>query len=594
MFCTDISESSNCGKISLGHGVPGTILQMPPGCGPSKYAVAKSLLPSEDQVLPGHLQKRYYSHKPVIYDLTFDYDWIKVPRDLGDTQLRIDFSNEVGYWDQIVDKAASKKHRKRSLRAVGGNHKRWLEEEYREDVHFGGLSRDELHKRWFGSDVLDWLNGFFNPSITREFSHNIDEIFTAKIVDERWSCNISGVDVEASILAQALMHVQVSTSFGFTLITKLSLPLDLSQSYLYFTNNGEVTATFTLEALAKVAYNSGDREILQLPFPGATFRIPKLVTIGPNFRLLGSMDASLTLSATIESQVDIAKWNIQQTLPDSTSDWNPKAIDPPDFGNTGSFEGIQQPTFHAGVTAEGQVTAHLKPTFEFGIRFDDTWNVGAASAAVVADSYVRFMAAAGANTGSTCPFTYGIDIGANLYTIVEAPSSFGWAPRNFPIISTAPRHVKPGGTCPVISGSSAPSLRTTAIDPSTMISTASVANTSKQHLTKRVGVYGPPFHLPKSAIFCPNPEIDGSDTGSNCATISGWEQDQLSTFGKRDITPNWHWYDKRTRTAKPALKFCEPTAPQKVKSPTYDTSGTLLQVSLQFVSLGRNCPNMRS
>ena len=31
MTCTDTSEASNCYKINLGHGVPGTILEMPAG-----------------------------------------------------------------------------------------------------------------------------------------------------------------------------------------------------------------------------------------------------------------------------------------------------------------------------------------------------------------------------------------------------------------------------------------------------------------------------------------------------------------------------------------------------------------------------------
>ena len=31
MMCTDLSESSNCDKIYLGHGAPGTIVEMPKG-----------------------------------------------------------------------------------------------------------------------------------------------------------------------------------------------------------------------------------------------------------------------------------------------------------------------------------------------------------------------------------------------------------------------------------------------------------------------------------------------------------------------------------------------------------------------------------
>ena len=72
----------------------GTILEMPTGCGPGKYAVVKSMEPAKDQTLPHHLMKRDLSFKPVVYDLAFDYDFTRVPQDFGSTQLRVDYSNE--------------------------------------------------------------------------------------------------------------------------------------------------------------------------------------------------------------------------------------------------------------------------------------------------------------------------------------------------------------------------------------------------------------------------------------------------------------------------------------------------------------------
>jgi chitinase len=95
MICMDASESSNCYKIGLGHGVPGTILEMPPRCGHSKYVVAKAMEISKNQTIPDKLRKRSLVRNPVVYDLTYDFEWARVPRDLGDTQLRVDFSNEV-------------------------------------------------------------------------------------------------------------------------------------------------------------------------------------------------------------------------------------------------------------------------------------------------------------------------------------------------------------------------------------------------------------------------------------------------------------------------------------------------------------------
>jgi chitinase len=97
IYCSN-DNTTKCDEIHLGHGVPGTVLEMPPGCGPSRYAVAKSLVTSDKQHFPNHLEKRTYAHKPTIYDLTFDFEWQRVPRDLGETQMRLDYSNEIGYW----------------------------------------------------------------------------------------------------------------------------------------------------------------------------------------------------------------------------------------------------------------------------------------------------------------------------------------------------------------------------------------------------------------------------------------------------------------------------------------------------------------
>jgi chitinase len=361
MVCTDFSENSNCQKIHLGHGVRGTILQMPKGCGPGKYAVAKSLEPAKHQLLPRHLS--HLGPRAVVQNLTFNYDFTLVPRDQGETQMRIDFSNQDNYWDEIVAGSVSKnKKQKRSLDDVGGSHIRWLEEEFRDDYYFGALNKRDLEERWFGSSIIDWLSRMVHPEIHREFTHDIDETFTAKIVEESWSCERDDVGYEGHITATALTRMKVSTSFGFTLIiSSLKLPLDLSKSYLTFYNKGEVTATLTLEAVAKVFY-SKEKTILTLPFPGASFRIPGIATIGPNLHLTGSLDASLAVAGTVETKINIAKWEVRQTLPDDgNNEYKPTEIAPgnPDLGQTGSFDGLQKPKFFAGVSVQGDITAKL-------------------------------------------------------------------------------------------------------------------------------------------------------------------------------------------------------------------------------------------
>lgn len=43
-------------------------------------------------------------------------------------------------------------------------------------------------------------------------------------------------------------------------------------------------------------------------FPGATFRVPGIVTVGPNLAVYGRVDATLAVSGKIEARAEIASW----------------------------------------------------------------------------------------------------------------------------------------------------------------------------------------------------------------------------------------------------------------------------------------------
>lgn len=276
VICTDSSEDSLCDKIHLGKGVPGTILQMPESCGPGRYAVAKDFQLSANQTLAGHLAKRD-SGSSQVHDLTYDYDFRRVPRDYGKSQMRIDFSNEKGYWDAVVNRPGQGKT-KRDQSSLHENPKRWMEEEWREVYHSKSVSRDDLHKRWFGEDVLAWLRNLVHVSVeaTKEITHTVDETVEVILIDQQFGpCPVGPAQAQANVRSTVNAHLQVDTSFGLTIIATLGEDLDLSQSYLFFKNKGEVTAKFELDAVASLTYSSGDIKLFGLDdFPGATFRVP--------------------------------------------------------------------------------------------------------------------------------------------------------------------------------------------------------------------------------------------------------------------------------------------------------------------------------
>ncbi|KAI1776334.1 family 18 glycosyl hydrolase [Hypoxylon cercidicola] len=587
MVCTDVSEESNCDHIRRGHGVPGTILQMPKGCGPGKYAVAVDMAVSKNQSLPQHIRKRKLHHNPIIYDLTFDYDFSRVPRDFGETQMRVDFSNQEGYWDNVVAAAASKKHKvKRSLQEVNGNHRRWLEEEWRDDMHYGALSRDDLHKRWFGSDVLDWLGGLLNINIKKEKRHDYEEDISVIILQEDWTCERPNTKFQAKLDAVATASLKMSSSFGFTLITTLRPPpLDLSKSFLHFDNEGIIEAIFTIDALARVDWDSKDFPLgPPIPFPGGSFKIPGIMTIGPELILQARLKAGIKVEGHVEARVTLADWDIRQTYPQQTDQYDPKTEDPPkrDMNN----QGLLQPTFDASVEASGYVEAHLMPTISFGIDFADYWQVGRASADLVADGWVR-MRAKSDLVGGDCAFGYGIDAGVVLLAQATAPDYFDWHPEPLPLGRLEGTIVPKEGEWECLT---ADNIKRT-IDAPDHNSTHSLITRSSLHsgLNKRLVPYGPVIKLPSAEKLCPSKGgAAGVTPCSQTFAVDGMyaDADDISSFTRRssDYTilnvtesdaESLHLHQWVERLRKTPLSICDGDAKMLVKFPEYDTNGDI-------------------
>ncbi|KLU86622.1 hypothetical protein MAPG_05634 [Magnaporthiopsis poae ATCC 64411] len=401
MLCTDQSETSNCGKIHLGHGVPGTIIQMPEGCGPGN---------------PPGLDA---SESSPVFDLTFDYDFRRAPRDLGNTQLRIDFSNEPKYWDRVVDEPARGKKTKRSLEDVSGSHKRWLEEEWRDDAHFNDLTPEELHKWWFGQDVIGWLKGLRNgASGGIDRSHSYSDTFILKLIDRRVGCP----DVDAELEVEAETSVDVDVDYGFTLIATLGSDealVDLGKSYLYFRDGGDVSAEFAVEAAVMARFDAKDVLLLSADEFGAAFSVPGIVTIGPDFKLSGRLEGQATLGVKFRASTELAEWDTGRTYPAENDEWVPESDKSP---NEDGARILEAPEFEWDFTLDGRVTARVEPAVAFGVDFnEDLLPVDGCAVNLVADGRVTFPA-------------------------VDAPATFGWAlPGSpYPIVSLDPVAIYPG------------------------------------------------------------------------------------------------------------------------------------------------------
>lgn len=237
--CTDESDSSNCGDIFLGQ-VADTIVKMPDGCGPGKYAVAVSMTPSTDHELPGvlgkHLEKRGIS-TPRVYDLTYDYDYSPIVK-RGDkrVKIRIDYSTDPGYWAEIV--AAQPGNYKRRIKSRSDFEvvKREMQEEVDRNHegswpdfldHKFSLDRrstpehelHELHARWFSYDLARWMDRFSKVDEAFEVaSYSVNDRVRWNLFSWTQICELMGIPTEMYMRVWADLDINVETTAELNLI----------------------------------------------------------------------------------------------------------------------------------------------------------------------------------------------------------------------------------------------------------------------------------------------------------------------------------------------------------------------------------------
>lgn len=268
IVCTDHSEDSNCHELWLG-GIETKVLKMPAGCGPGKYAMGLSLRAIENEPAPPHVTIRSLGKKPpTIYELAFDFDFSPLQRRDSNVLLRIDYSDNPGYWSEIV--AAPAGQQKRDMHAE-------VEHEHAGDWH-GYLDRrfarerratpdadlNVLHERWLSILIDDWYNRMrdvdYDVDVLR---HRIQDSFVFTLFDETKVCQLRpGVTQTLHARLEAILTLAIETTAQLTLIGRMGDLASFKQSHLTFRNKGIIVGTFDFEAYAELRFGTLQKEIL--------------------------------------------------------------------------------------------------------------------------------------------------------------------------------------------------------------------------------------------------------------------------------------------------------------------------------------------
>ncbi|OTA84778.1 glycoside hydrolase family 18 protein [Hypoxylon sp. CO27-5] len=439
IVCTDHSEDSNCHELWLG-GIKTKVLKMPTGCGPGKYAMGVSLEVVENESPPSYVNIRSLSprSKPTVYKLTFDFDFSPLQKRDSNVLLRIDYSDNPGYWSEIV--AAPAGQQKRDMHAEvkrehAGDWHSYLDRRFaRERRETSEEELHLLHERWLSIVLDDWYNRMrdvdYDVDVLR---HSIQDSFVFTLFDETKVCQIAtGVTQTVHAKLEAILSVLIETTAQLTLIGRMGDLTSFKQSHLTFRNKGVIVGTFDFEAYAELRFGTLQKEIVGLAPLGASVYIPGIVTIGPQFKVLAGLDGTVNVHANARFTVDLGNWDIMQQLPlrdgvpynfgqdnEDSAGWDGVL-------NTVANSSLGNTEFEWDVSAEGSVQLSVTPQITFGIVFDPKLgDIPNAAVDFGVDTYGVLFGKAGISSGSDFTYCYGLDVGYDVFARVEAPSLFG-------------------------------------------------------------------------------------------------------------------------------------------------------------------------
>ncbi len=149
IYCNHKQNSPECQRLWL-NGAEDTIIRLPSHVGEGPYArvVSLNLAELEFDLPKHHVQARSLAgNVNPVYKLTFDYNFHLIKRD-ETVDMRVDFTNLVGYWDEVTDTPARKQRKRQAYQEHMSN------EEWRSKISQAKSNHEMLRKRNLGTKVF--------------------------------------------------------------------------------------------------------------------------------------------------------------------------------------------------------------------------------------------------------------------------------------------------------------------------------------------------------------------------------------------------------------------------------------------------------
>lgn len=158
-----------------------------------------------------------------------------------------------------------------------------------------------LHKKWFSQELADWITRQRDISYENTvLSHGIHEEFIVDLINVKNECPLdwlpTGVEDDIGAVISATLNMDVGTSAELSIKGDLAHVGDL-KTYLTFRNKGEIKASLNINAWAELKFPSWEKTLFGIAPLGASFKVPGVVTIGPEFKVIGAIEGQMGIHA---------------------------------------------------------------------------------------------------------------------------------------------------------------------------------------------------------------------------------------------------------------------------------------------------------
>jgi hypothetical protein len=438
IFCKLPTGSLKCDNLFF-DGAKDTIIHLPEHVGEGPFARLVSIQRAHSSYdLPRHhLVKRIAEeNENPVYKIKIDYNFQAIKRDSGAINMRVDYTNLLDYWEDVIDTPATRR-KKRSTTSVRDEHISYRE--WRGKVNWAKTSHEalrkrqadimtsnttferagdrephNLQKRWFGS-FKNWLNKMNTVESSRV--GYLSQFWKSSLLLFSASTGCPKANAQLNVYLDS--EIGIDSTYAYYLSGTL-VPPSLDGIYAYFCMQPSVYMGLTVEGTARMDYKSERKQFIPtLSYPGLA--IKGIAAVGPTLDIYGQISGVVQLSGkmSVGAKYTFEKLEVYWPEGDDSTDYS-KINDL--VGDPEPVASGLEPLFQASVQASADLDVMVTPEANIGITISGLSLIGGvtlvdAQMVGFVNTTLRFHADSGASVSgdsSTVSAAYTYNYGVYL------------------------------------------------------------------------------------------------------------------------------------------------------------------------------------